>query len=122
MNSFTVAFPAKLVAATSIVSFWVPKTYIHPAVWISVFMATPLGFNMFNVRRYGEIEFWLTAFKVTSLLWISIIGILLPLDASTATRLSGTDGSNALIPCTNPALDNCLSHPGFNCSITVKLS
>lgn len=115
-----VAFPAKLVAGASLMSFWIPQTQINPAVWISIFMAIPIAFNMFNVRRYGEIEFWLTTFKVTAFVVIFILGMLLAMDASTATRLSGTDSNYNLIPCNDPAIDNCVGPPGFSCMLLAK--
>ena len=110
-----VAFPAKLVAGASLMAFWIPNTQISPGVWITIFMLLPVAFNMFNVRRYGEIEFWLTTVKITAFVSIIVIGLLLPMGVSTATPLLGTDDDYNLIPCTNPATDNCVSPPGFIC-------
>jgi amino acid transporter len=112
---YLVGFPAKLVAATSTMTFWIPADQINPAVWISLYAAIPIAFNMFNVRRYGEIEFWLATIKVTAFVGIIISGILLPLGASSVTRLLGTDTNHVLIPCDDPASDNCVSPPGFIC-------
>src|SRR5271156_2165534 len=106
-NRSMVAFPAKLVAAASLMSFWIPETQINPGVWISVFATLVIAFNMFNVRRYGEIEFWMTTIKVETLVLIFLMGILLPMDASSATRLTGTDSQYRLIPCSDPVTDNC---------------
>lgn len=71
---------------------------------------------MFNVRRYGEIEFWLTAFKVLTCVLLIAYGVLMAMGASTVTRLAGTDANNQLIPCNDPSLDNCVGPLGFNCT------
>jgi amino acid permease len=114
MSSYAVPFP--LVAAASIMEFWVPN--INPAVWVSLFCLIPIGFNFFNVRRYGAFEFYLTSIKVIACVGIMILGILLPMDASPDQRLLGTDlVTHQLIPCDNSTSTNgqCLPTPGFNC-------
>jgi hypothetical protein len=117
---YLVGFPAKLVAATSTMTFWIPEDQINPAVWISLYAAIPIVFNMFNVRRYGEIEFWLATIKVTAFVGIIISGLLLPLGASSATRLLGTDQNHVLVPCDDPVTDNCVSPPGFICMTSLN--
>jgi yeast amino acid transporter len=77
-------------------------------------------FNFFNVRRYGEIEFWMTAIKVTVIVGIIVLGVVLPMNGSTVTRLLGTDPHHNLIVCNDPATDNCVEPPGFNCKISLK--
>jgi len=95
-------------------SFWIPKTQVNPAVWITSFGAILIAFNLFNVRRYGEIEFWMATVKVTAIFGIILLGLLLPMNASTATRLLGTDTTNhVLIPCNGSV--PCLQQPGFDC-------
>jgi len=113
------AFPAKLVAAASLMRFWVSADRINPSVWISVYGVLPITFNMFNVRRYGEIEFWLTSVKVATCLGLIILGLLLPMGASDDAPLLGTSPTGVLIPCTDPTIDNCVQTPGFNCMISV---
>jgi amino acid permease len=83
-------------------------------------MAIPLLFNMFNVRKYGEIEFWMTTIKVNAFYLIILFGILLPMDIAPGERLLGTDADHNLIPCNNPATDNCVSNPGFTCNIILR--
>lgn len=107
--------PGKLVALASVMSFWIPMVEINSAVWISIFLPLSISFNLFNVRRYGEIEYWLTAIKVISCIGIIILGLVLPMDASPRTRLLGTTDDHQLIPCPNPGTSNCLPPPGFGC-------
>jgi yeast amino acid transporter len=108
--------PFPLIAAAGIMSFWVPATQVSPAVWISVFLIPQITFNFFNVRKYGEIEFWLTSIKVLTCVGLIILGILLAMGASAETPLLGTDSNHHLIQCLNATTDNCVSPPGFICT------
>lgn len=109
--------PAKLVAVASAMTFWIPSTQVNPGVWISSFGAILIAFNLFNVRRYGEIEFWLATTKVAAIFGIILMGLLLPMDASTATRQLGTDPlTHDLLPCNDTIAENCVPRPGFECN------
>ena len=113
-TSYVLPFP--LLAAAEIMAFWLPN--INPAVWITVFFLVPITFNFFNVRKYGELEYWLTSVKVVACVGIIILGILLPMDASTSQPLLGTNNVNGtlqLIPCLNSTTDDCVPQPGFSC-------
>jgi yeast amino acid transporter len=107
------AFPAKLVAAASLMRFWFKDT--QPVIWICVYGLLPIAFNLFNVRRYGEIEFWLTSTKVAMCVGLIILGFALGMGASPNPPLLGTSPQGAIIPCVNETTDNCLSQPGFDC-------
>ena len=111
-----IAFPAKLIASASLMSFWVSKDQIHPAVWISLYAILPICFNLFNVRRYGEIEFWLTVLKVVTCVGLIVLGVLCAMGATDDSRRSGTDSNYNLIPCQDPVRDNCVPLPGFACT------
>ena len=113
MPSYAVPFP--LVAAAGIMEFWVPN--LSSAVWVSAFFLVPIGFNFFNVRRYGAFEFYLTSIKVVACVGIMILGILLPMGASTQPRLLGTDAATHQPVQCNNVTDGCLEQPGFNCIV-----
>lgn len=56
------------------ITYW-PKTSaenVSPGVWIAIFMVTIIVINYFGVKFFGELEFWLSSFKV-----IIILGIIL---------------------------------------------
>jgi amino acid permease len=102
-------------------AFWLPNDKYNPSIWISVFLVIPVLFNMFNVRRYGEIEFWLTVIKLITIVGLIVLGILLPMNASPTTRLLGTDlDTLELVEC--PSSDvvsgnvTCVGTPGFGCT------
>src|SRR5438045_2232082 len=85
-------------------------------VWITVFLVLIVMFNVLNVRRFGEIEYWMTVIKLATIVGIIILGFLLPMGVSTDTRQLATIG-NDTAPCPSPpANDTCLPLPGFDCT------
>jgi yeast amino acid transporter len=98
-------------------AFWLSKDEYPPEIWITVFLVIPFLFNNFNVRRYGEIEYWLTVIKVLTIVGIIVLGVLLPMNATPNQRLLGTNSNLSLIPCPdNSAPGQCLGAPGFGCT------
>ena len=107
---YVVPFP--YVAAANTMAFWLPTQ--SPAIWISVYLLVPITFNLLNVRRYGEFEFWLTSIKVVTCVGLFILGISLPMDASPEPPLLGTNSTtHEVMQCLDPA--QCLEQPGFSC-------
>src|SRR5579862_5331923 len=103
-------FAIHLVTIKQIMSLW---TDANGAIWIAGIWLVVVILNLLNVRRYGEVEFWLTSVKVWGILVIIALGILLPLGASVGTRKLGFGDDNAVVPCLAAA--HCLDPPGFNC-------
>jgi amino acid permease len=101
--------------------FWGPqsKPLLPSTSWIAFFLLVPLGFNFFNVRRYGEIEFWLTSVKVALFTGLIILGVLLPMSASPTPPLLGTVNGTVPVECSD-SLVECLSNPGFKCKYKFK--
>src|SRR5271156_3685560 len=97
--------------------FW--STPIPEPAWIAIFLVLAFLFNLFNVRRYGEIEFWLTTIKITLIVGLILLGVLLPMGASTEGLLLGTDDNFHPVNCneTVAMIGGCLPSPGFNCLI-----
>jgi amino acid permease len=108
-------FPNKLVASSTYMTLWISEDQVPPEVWISVYMIPPIIFNLFNVRRYGEIEFWLTLQKILTFVLLIIYGLLAAMGASSKQPLSGTDPNYNAILCDNPITDQCVGPLGFNC-------
>jgi len=87
-------------------------------VWISFYFILIVLFNLLNVRRYGEIEFWLTVIKIATIIGLIFLGLLLAMGAMGGSRRLGTLDNNA-IPCPNNCLSTavqegiCLDIPGF---------
>lgn len=105
--------PNKLVAASNYMKFWTSS--VHPAVWITIYLIPPILFNLFNVRKYGEIEFWLTLQKVITFVLLISYGILMAMQASNILPWSGTTSTYDPVPCSQSEANTpCVGGPGFN--------
>lgn len=97
-----------------IINFWTSTQKVPEWAWILIFILLPLAFNFLNVRKYGEVEYWITMIKILTLVALILLGIsLLPLGASSSEPLLGTTGIDPEF-CL-PSNGSCLSSPGFNC-------
>jgi amino acid permease len=97
---------------------WVSDEKLN-SLWIILFLTASVLFNLLNVRNIGEIEFWLTVIKVTTIVGLVFLGILLPMGASVGTRELGTiQGSNNISTLTTVCgpSTQCLPEPGFPCT------
>lgn len=92
-------------------SYWSDKPR---ALWISIFFLFPIGFNVLNVRRYGEIEYWFTAIKIVTIVGLSITGLLIAMEV-TGTALLGTDANLRPVSCAENVIGECLTDSGFGC-------
>jgi amino acid permease len=100
-------------------AFWLPD--IHPAVFITLFYVLVVTNIVFNLRRNGETEFWLTVLKLLSITGLIVLGVLLPMNVSRGTRLLGTDNFLRTIDCPkNAVAGECLGPPGFGCTLLAK--
>jgi amino acid permease len=92
-------------------AFW---TDVHPAIFVTVFLVFPIGFNLLNVRRYGEIEYWFTTIKVLTIVGLVLAGLLIAMGAAPGPNLLGTDANFKPVDCinnNNPLNAPCV--PGF---------
>jgi amino acid permease len=107
---------AQLVAASNTLYLWLP--YVPREIWILVIFVIIFVFNNFNVRRYGEIEYWLTVIKVITIMGIIVAGVLLPMNASPNQRLLGTNNAGNPVACNDPSNNyTCIAVPGFECTV-----
>jgi amino acid transporter len=70
-----VVMPLELTAAGLVINFW--STSVNIAVWITIFLIVLLIINLFGVRGYGEIEFFVSVIKVVAVIGFIILGIVL---------------------------------------------
>lgn len=105
---------AQLVAASNTINLWLPN--VPKQVWICVIFVIIFVFNNFNVRRYGEIEYWFTVVKVITVMGIIVAGVILPMNASPNQRLLGTDIQGQPVLCSQTSSNyTCVGVPGFDC-------
>ncbi|CAF1313020.1 unnamed protein product [Adineta ricciae] len=73
--NWLVVMPLELTAAGLVVGYW--TTSVNIAVWISILLVALLIVNLFGVRGYGEIEFFISIIKVIAIVGFIILGIVL---------------------------------------------
>lgn len=113
-------------------SFWVDPDRVPHWAWITAFILIPAFLNFLRVRRFGELEFGLTAIKLATIVGLIVLGVILPWGVSAGNRKLGytpynsTDSnfvpSNELLSCPDPLNPppgiQCLPSPGFACIIS----
>lgn len=72
---FLTLLPLELVAASMTVGYW--NSTINPDAWVAIFYVVTISINMFGVRAYGEVEFWVSALKVLAVIGFVICLIVL---------------------------------------------
>lgn len=113
---YAIDIPGKATAFVAYLAFWWPNMP-NGARIVSMFgfLFGILGINLLILPKYGAVEFYLTVFKV-----ISIIGIIIAAVAVAAgggpTALLGTDENYNPVPCALNQIGHCLSPPGFGCN------
>ncbi len=65
----------ELLAAGSFLQYWIPNV----PLWLLSFLcaAVIVGINLFQVKYYGELEFWFAGIKIVALIAFIILGVLL---------------------------------------------
>ena len=95
---------------------WTEMTTWKVCLAITGFVLIPPAVNNINVRAYGEIEFWLTLFKILGIAIVILAGFVI-VAGGTGPPLLGLDASFRPVPCSQNAVNfTCVSPPGFNCS------
>ena len=86
----------ELIAAGSFLQYW----FSDVPLWILSVLcgAIIIGINLFEVKNYGELEFWFAGIKIVTLIAFIILGALV---------LSG------IFPGTTPSFSNYTEHGGF---------
>ncbi|WP_312469925.1 amino acid permease [Neobacillus sp.] len=73
--NWTIVTIVELLAAGSFLQFWLPSI---PLWLLSFFCAAVIvGINLFQVKYYGELEFWFAGIKIIALIAFIILGCLL---------------------------------------------
>ena len=61
-----------MTAASLVVQYWVDRDVVNPGVFIAILLVVICCINYFGVRFFGEFEFWLSSFKI-----ITVVGVIL---------------------------------------------
>ena len=70
--NWAITVATELVAAMLIMGFWFPHT--NPLIWCALFFGCIIILNLLSVENYGEAEYWLSFFKVLTILIFIIVG------------------------------------------------
>ncbi|EPX73364.1 general amino acid permease GAP1 [Schizosaccharomyces octosporus yFS286] len=71
---FLTSIPLELTTGTMLMRYW---TDLNSGIWITVFITFLIFINMFGVRVYGEIEFFMSTIKVAAMVGFIILGIII---------------------------------------------
>ena len=96
-------------------SYWTEENTRNSVLEISFFFVVPILVNVLNVRKYGELEYWLTAFKVISIVGIILVAFVVVAGGAPSLRL-GTDATFRAVDCAANEIGQCLPPPGFDCT------
>ncbi|OJT02167.1 hypothetical protein TRAPUB_7282 [Trametes pubescens] len=80
--NWSVTLPAEITAAAVVIGYWDTSGKIHVAITSGFFLVIATAINCFPSRYYGEVEFYLSCLKVTTIVIIILIGLLIDLGAS----------------------------------------
>jgi len=69
--NWLIALPIELTSAGLIISYWTNSVSV--AVWITIFLVALLIINLFGVRGYAEIEFYISIIKVVAVIAFIIV-------------------------------------------------
>ncbi|ODQ78277.1 hypothetical protein BABINDRAFT_9493 [Babjeviella inositovora NRRL Y-12698] len=69
---FLIICPNQLTAGALVIQYWIPREKVNPGVWITIIFLLIIAINFFGVKFFGEFEFWLSSFKI-----VTIIGLML---------------------------------------------
>ena len=73
--NWLIALPIELTSAGLIINYWTDS--INIAVWITILLVALFIINLFGVRGYAEIEFFISIIKVIAVIGFIILGIVL---------------------------------------------
>lgn len=76
---FVVVTPNQLTAAALVMSFWVEPASTNPGVWIAISLVLIILINFWLTPRIGQLEFWLSSFKIFVTIGLIVLSLVLAL-------------------------------------------
>lgn len=56
-----------------------PRERVNPGVFIAIILVAICCINYFGVRFFGEFEFWLSSFKIVTVIGVILLTLILAL-------------------------------------------
>ncbi|VVT54247.1 uncharacterized protein SAPINGB_P003980 [Magnusiomyces paraingens] len=76
---YIIVTPNQLVAGALVIQYWLPREKVNPGVWITIFLVVIIFLNLFGVKIFGELEFWLSCLKVITMLGLIMVTLIIAL-------------------------------------------
>lgn len=76
---YIILTPNQLTAAALVIQFWLPRETVNPGVFIAIFLVVILVINLLGIKYFGEVEFWLSSFKILVMIGLMIFALVLAL-------------------------------------------
>lgn len=74
---YIIVTPNQLTAAALVIQYWLPPERVNPGVFIAIFLVVIVCINYFGVRFFGEFEFWLSSFKIITIVAVILLAFIL---------------------------------------------
>lgn len=79
LGKYLIIVPNQATAFALVMSYWVPRETVNPGVWIAIILILIVIINLFGIEFFGEFEFWLSSFKVITIIGLIILSLILAL-------------------------------------------
>ncbi|KAI1316937.1 amino acid permease [Xylariaceae sp. FL0255] len=76
---YIITTPNQMTAGALVIQYWLTREQVNPGVWITVFLLVIIAFNYFGIRFFGELEFWLSTFKILVIIGLIILMLVVAL-------------------------------------------
>jgi amino acid transporter len=76
---YIIVTPNQLTAAALVIQYWIDRDTVNPGVFIAIFLVIICVINYFGIKFFGELEFWLSSFKVVTIVGIILFSLILAL-------------------------------------------
>lgn len=87
---YIIVTPNQLTAAAIAIQFWVDREVVNPGVFIAIFLVAIFCINYFGgIKFFGEFEFWLSSFKVVTIVGVILFSLCIACGAGPAHRAKG---------------------------------
>jgi lysine-specific permease len=106
--NWAITIATEVIAAAFIMQYWYPDSSI--LLWSGAFFLLVLCLNLFSVRVYGEVEYWLSFIKVSTVIIFIIVGTI---------SIFGLIGNHESVGFSNWHIGDAPFHGGFWGFITV---
>ncbi|KND89427.1 General amino-acid permease GAP1 [Tolypocladium ophioglossoides CBS 100239] len=69
------ALPLEIIAGAMTIQYW--NASLNMAIFVTIFLLTIIGINLFGIKGYGEAEFLFSTVKVTAIVGFILLGIVI---------------------------------------------